>query len=144
MSGHPENHFDSNFRQTGKFRPINEPQQHCEEELKKHSFKVNFINTIYPLSAVKGYSQHQNESQWWRLYFQESLSSTSKEELSKTVERCFKIMSKNNQLEQYKSSQIFININGVLIERLRGFGDQYYTSNLDFNCLLVLLKVENS
>ena len=31
MSGHPENPFDSNFRQTGKFRPINEPQQHCEE-----------------------------------------------------------------------------------------------------------------
>lgn len=49
---------------------------------------------------------------------------------------------KNNQLAENKTSEIFMNINGILIERVRSEEDEYFISNLDFNCVVVYLLAE--
>ena len=92
------------FRETGRFRPIQYSPLPTPTPPPKTPIKLAFISSIFPLSSVSIGKQPQQQSKWWRLYFEEPLSSLPKETVSTIILKSFEVLHQNLQLEDSKNA----------------------------------------
>lgn len=127
-------HNEEPFRETGKFKPIPEQPQPPAPPSHFH------IRSLQPIACGDVIAQEDNtgrSTRWWRLYFEDSPALLDPEDLLKQLEGAFEWLLRSEQLEEHRNAEVFVNVGGLLAERVRGAVENYCSSSLDYRCVVV-------